>query len=975
LTGYHSKYFAYELTKKYSSDKLEKLSQSIFNAYVDLNPHQLEAALFAFRSPLSRGAILADEVGLGKTIEAALIVSQLWAERKRRILCITPASLRKQWNREFIEKFYINSIILETKSYNQFIKHDNPYPFEQNNKIVICSYHFAKSKSEDIIKVPWDLVVIDEAHRLRNVYRKDNKIARAIRNAIGSRPKILLTATPLQNSLMELYGLISFIDPHIFGDQKSFRAQFTTRAADATSDDFIRLKNRIKPICQRTLRRQIRGYIKYTNRQPITQDFTPTDDEQSLYEKVSAYLQRSKSFALPRGQRNLITLVMRKILASSSFAITDTLSKLISRLERIKKNIKEDAKQKDIELELDDFEAIETMQDEWAEDVNADADYSLENDNSDEKELIKADIISITNEIAELSDYRKLARTITENEKGNKLLIALKTGFKKLHEIGAEEKALIFTESRRTQRYLKELLYKNGYNGKVILFNGTNNEPESKAIYKTWIERHSNDDIITGSKSADMKSALVEEFKDRATIMIATESGAEGINLQFCSLVVNYDLPWNPQRIEQRIGRCHRYGQKHDVVVINFLNRRNEADKRVFELLSNKLHLFEGIFGASDEILGAIDAGIDFEKRIYTIYQTCRTSEEINSAFDQLQTDLDGQIQIKFMETRQNLLENFDEEVHRKLRTAKIDTETQVNKFEEWLWHLTKYELQDYAEFNDNNYTFNLIKPPAGNLENISLGKYKIITQDKEEGLHHYRLGHPLAKSVIKKAKSRKLPPRKVIFDYTAHRNAGNPKISVIEQLVRHSGWLKVVLLNIEALENEEYILMAGIDDNGSIVDAEICSKMFNIEGRIENNKTIHNDKEKELNEELVSQKKIIIDKITNRDGEYFDSEMEKLENWAQDNKKSLKETLKEFDNKIKETKKEIRIARNLPEKLELQKQLRDINLKRNTAWKNYDKACLEIEKKQDILIDEIEARLKQNSAQQELFVIKWMIT
>ena len=118
-----------------------------------------------------------------------------------------------------------------------------------------------------------------------------------------------------------------------------------------------------------------------------------------------------------------------------------------------------------------------------------------------------------------------------------------------------------------------------------------------------------------------MRSALVDYFRDEGQIMIATEAGAEGINLQFCSLVVNYDLPWNPQRIEQRIGRCHRYGQKHDVVVVNFLNRKNEADQRVYQLLSEKFQLFEGVFGASDEVLGAIESGVDFEKRIAGIYQ------------------------------------------------------------------------------------------------------------------------------------------------------------------------------------------------------------------------------------------------------------------------------------------------------------------------------------------------------------------
>src|ERR1019366_2817095 len=137
-------------------------------------------------------------------------------------------------------------------------------------------------------------------------------------------------------------------------------------------------------------------------------------------------------------------------------------------------------------------------------------------------------------------------------------------------------------------------------------------------------------DIVTGIPAADRRKALVDYFRDHGSIMVATEAAAEGINLQFCSMVVNYDLPWNPQRIEQRIGRCHRYGQQHDVVVINFLNKANAADLRVFELLDEKFQLFSGVFGASDEILGTIESGVDFERRIVAIYQTCRTTEAIN---------------------------------------------------------------------------------------------------------------------------------------------------------------------------------------------------------------------------------------------------------------------------------------------------------------------------------------------------------
>jgi adenine-specific DNA-methyltransferase len=269
LTDYQAKYFAHELTRRFPPDSVEKITVAFAGAQVDLNPHQIDAALFAFKSPLSKGALLADEVGLGKTIEAGLVLSQKWAERKRRILVITPSNLRKQWYQELTEKFFLPCRLLETKSYNANVKQGRQRPFEAP-EIIICSYHFAKNKAVDVQVVPWDLVVIDEAHRLRNVYKPSNVIANTLKLALAGKDKLLLTATPLQNSLLELFGLVSFIDDHTFGDLKSFREQFANLKQEQV---FNMLKTRLKPVCHRTLRRQVMPYIKYTQRLPILEKF------------------------------------------------------------------------------------------------------------------------------------------------------------------------------------------------------------------------------------------------------------------------------------------------------------------------------------------------------------------------------------------------------------------------------------------------------------------------------------------------------------------------------------------------------------------------------------------------------------------------------------------------------------------------------------------------------------------------------
>jgi adenine-specific DNA-methyltransferase len=272
------------------------LAGAVAGAQVDLNPHQVDAALFAFNSPLSKGALLADEVGLGKTIEAGLVLSQKWAERKRRILIIVPSNLRKQWHQELSEKFFLPCEILETKSYNARIKVGNFRPFETKDTIVICSYQFARNKAKDVAETQWDLVVMDEAHRLRNVYKPSNIIANTLKLALASKHKLLLTATPLQNSLLELFGLVSFIDEYAFGDLKSFREQFATLTQEQV---FQTLKTRLKPICHRTLRRQVTAYIPYTKRLPLVEEFTPEESEDRLYALVSDYLCRDNLQALP----------------------------------------------------------------------------------------------------------------------------------------------------------------------------------------------------------------------------------------------------------------------------------------------------------------------------------------------------------------------------------------------------------------------------------------------------------------------------------------------------------------------------------------------------------------------------------------------------------------------------------------------------------------------------------------------------
>lgn len=948
LTPHQSLYYAWLLTRRAAGDSVESLASTLVDSQVDLNPHQVEAALFACANPLSRGVILADEVGLGKTIEAGLVISQRWAERRRRILIIVPANLRKQWHQELQDKFNLQGVLLEAKNFNALRKQGCQNPFQTASGPVICSYQFAKAKAADIEAVGWDLVVLDEAHRLRNVYKTSNVIAKTLKEALAHvHSKVLLTATPLQNSLLELYGLVSMIDDRVFGDIDSFRSQFTAQPREQA---FTALRARLATVCKRTLRRQVQQYVPYTARKAIVEEFTPSTEERELSSLVADYLRRPNLKALPEGQRQLISLVLWKLLASSSHAIAGALETMAKRLQG---ELDESSDVRDLAEVLDeDYESLDETADEWDEEESSDA-SSRQNQRD-----------AVAQEIAELRHFKTLATNIRENAKGTALLTALDKAFVELERLGAAQKAIIFTESKRTQEYLLSLLEKTPYGEGIVLFNGTNSDARAQAVYADWLKRHKGTDRITGSRTADTRAALVEHFKERGTVMIATEAGAEGINLQFCSLVVNFDLPWNPQRIEQRIGRCHRYGQKFDVVVVNFVDRSNEADARVYELLDQKFQLFEGVFGASDEVLGAIGSGVDFERRIADIYQNCRDPEEIKTSFEQLQRDLSGEINEAMVKTRQILLENFDEEVQDKLRVRAEASSAARSRYERMLLDLTRSELAGHATFDEDGFVLQQL--PSSALSDVELGRYELPRRSGDS--HLYRIGHPLAEWVTGQAKSRTLPMAKLLFDYDAY----GTQISTLKNYRGKSGWLTVSLISVEALGNlEERLVVAAVTADGAPLAEDDPSKILRLPARLAG-PCDRDEPSSALAEDLLSRRMVILREINQRNLGYFEQEVQKLDAWADDLKLGIEQEIKEIDRQIKEVRRTAASAPALEEKLSWQKKQRELESTRTKLRRELFNKQDEIEAQRNDIISQLESQLRQQVSEQPLFDIQW---
>lgn len=772
------------LQKKQISDP-EKLNDSIRSANIDLNPHQVDAAIFAFKSPLSRGAILADEVGLGKTIEAGLVINQLWAEGRRKMLILVPASLRTQWQDELIQHFDLESTVIDGPTFNKLVRSKQKTNPLKEDGIYISSHNFAYGKDVVCKEVPWDLIIIDEAHRLRNVYRKGNKTAKRIREALKGRPKLLLTATPMQNNLMELFGLVSFLDEQYLGTDYSFKTIYSNPVARQKNYTPLKdLQRRLMGtydeetnqfqggVLTRTLRAQVQsqGLVQFTKRFCVTEDFDPNNDEIELYDSVSEYLSRPYLASTRATQRNMMELVYRKILASSSFAIAGTLARVSNFLskrlqqeysfsqEEIQKVVgeeqakfqkeygkkaatidieKQDALVSDIlpgfeDLELDPEKYQEEIQD--ADDLGEDDQFKDETkkyeDQEARHEFTQEEVIS---ELRDVLGYYFLASSITENQKSQALLKILKKIWKHADKMTWPQKAVIFTESRRTQDHLEKLLHAQGYN--LILFNGTNAGKRAKEILEEW-KAEFPDDAAKGNRSINIRKALIWKFKTMDSgILITTESGAEGINLQFSNIVVNYDLPWNPQRVEQRIGRCHRYGQKLDVLVVNFLNRQNYADQRVYELLKEKIQLFGNLFEFSDKILGTeakaddgyyvreialagLGAGLDFERRVLDIYRKCRTKKQIEEESAQLQLELADIIEEKMDNAQKKVIQHFDEDVYKKLKVRKQHIQDSLSKYDKELKRFVENAFADELEIKENAFIYEEQKYFFGKLSN-----------------------------------------------------------------------------------------------------------------------------------------------------------------------------------------------------------------------------------------------------------------
>jgi len=979
-TAYHAKLFAYELMSKSGEDSPDRIARALHDAKVDLNPHQINAALFALKNPLSAGVILADEVGLGKTIEAGLLISQAWAEGKRSILIIAPKSLRHQWKDELERLFFLKSEVINSVIYRKIKSSGDVDPFDAAEKILITNEHFVDAYGPQIKLQKWDLVVIDEAHKLRNVWRKAKgqaKRAKNVRDALTPFNKVLLTATPMQNNLMELYGLVSFIDHHILGTPESFALTFCNIPDDQREERLLELKHRMSRFFHRELRQNVREYIQYTNRNSVTFTYEPTDNEETLRIEFEAFLRRPVIHSIPTTSLPLLKLIYLKLLASSSFALKNSLINLYCRITLLAVHLNneqlynkflsditsallsENGKKSD---ELERFEkrlfkgtldktfnglrekvtsAIEdielTEEEKEISQAYEETDSEVDDDNGSEEILHPPG--ELQEEAEEILKFITLSKTINENKKADSLIEALNLQFKKAKTEGWPEKAIIFTEFRTTQAYVIRALERMGLNLKndIVIFNGDSGDTEER-------------------------KSLVDDFKGSKKIFLTTEAGSEGLNLQFCNLIINYDLPWNPQRIEQRIGRSHRYGQKFDVVVVNFVNKKNSADVRVLELLQEKFNLFRGAFGASDEVLGQIESGHDFEKEILNVYLTCRSPEEIKAAFDELSERLKVKIDKSMDDAKKALLENFDEDVQSKLKFREQQTKTTLTEFSRKLESLFDFELLQINADKQSNGSYIV----GSNAHDIPQGTYSL--QADGSGIH-IRSNDTIGAALIKFAAIRETPQTQLEFDLTNYPNT----ISILESLKGTEGSLTAAHLKMSAFQNEDCIVLAGVTSNGDPIPTEALTKLFRLSARPVSTsvRTDLGTKTRTLIDRDVKRKTT---EVSERNKVLFHQEIDRLDAWAEDIKLSLEIEIKQLDHDLKILKTASKKLESLEETVNAKRQIKTLETKRNEKRKELFLAQDRIDQEKEEVLSRIEKNMNIKSEINEIFTIGWKV-
>lgn len=833
---YHIFYEISEINKLINSKGYDRLIPTFSSSAMKVYPHQIAETMFALDSN-EKGLILGNEAGLGKTFTSMIFISQNYIEGKK-ILIVTPLSLIGQWN----ELMNYNL----TLDYKVLTGEEKPEENMFNNKVVLTTYEYLNNKFDLLKQASFDIVIFDEAQRVGSFYNDKNKYINNLRECIKDSFKLLLTPLPFEINILKLYGIIKFIDENAFNgmDKDTFFKRYYKK-----EENYTELLNEINKYCFRTLKSQVKHYVKIPNRVIKMVKYSFNTKEQKLYDMIENYLKMENKKIFPKMELYDLTLMFTKNLSSSLSSFSNMIENVIKRAE------------------------------------------SIENCNE---------------ELEQLKTMLEFAKGIKSSDKTKQLQLILKNGFSSLKSVGANKKAIIFTESKATQQYLYNVLSKK-YS--TLMFNGDN--------------------------SRDYK--IIDDFKRKFDILIATDIASEGFNLDFCCFVINYDLPYNVLKLEQRISRCHRQGQAFDVLVVNFFNENNFYDIRILELINKRLKQFNGIMGMTDTV---IDFSEDMEINL-------RTREEVEQEYNTILED-NKEENIQLLDNTETIVKYvFNKEIEEKYTINPAYLKYKNDFINNTIWELSKFVLKDEKGFkcDEETRTISIIKKsiPKSIYQTPIEKEIKYSMYDRSIGISHHNY-LTFTSNII----------RKLLFDFQIKLNKLNEyaKIKVTGN-IEPCYVLGYKLKNNVHFINDLFCELIGVTKTGTVITNEICSKIMNLDveeiTKLEDI-SIENIEELEKHLNKTKYEKMFIEKIAKK----MDIEENTIKEDLKTQKLHLKSNINNLKTELNMLKEQFKQTINKIEKLSINRQ---INLK--------EKELKKLE--QDLFLDEIRLENNYNNSTQNL--------
>jgi SNF2 family DNA or RNA helicase len=539
---------------------------------VEQLPHQIETVRKVLRHFRGR-VLLADEVGLGKTIEAGLLLREyLLRGLARRVLILVPSPLVSQWHEELLSKFGLEFAVPPRTS-----QADRPEYWTGHDR-VLASLSYAKSKrrADAVTQCSWDLVIVDEAHHCKNRATKNWQLV----NSLKRRYLFLLTATPVQNNLLELYNLLTLLEPGHLKTESDFKRQYVRRGNPRDPRNRERLRSLLGEVMVRNTRSLVQ--IDLPPRYAQTLLAHAHGEEEDLYHRLDEYLRLRKAPLEDRPHGG----------DESGYEIGDEPAGVVADVQMPSGDGADGGSGGQASPAFSDLPPLTRMQ------LNV-----LLSASGSHPGALAQSLAKVAGADARARPLIDLAARIRRSAKDDRLLDILRQS--------GGEKLLVFANFRQTLHHLQDLL-----RGEGVSF----------ATY-------------SGTESESEKDAAVEAFRQRVPVLLCSESGGEGRNLQFANTLVNYDLPWNPMRIEQRVGRIHRIGQTREVFIFN-LCTADSLEARILDVLNDKIRMFELVVGEVGSILGNLEGGEEFESLVLNLWLRSHNRADLATAFDRLGNSL-----------------------------------------------------------------------------------------------------------------------------------------------------------------------------------------------------------------------------------------------------------------------------------------------------------------------------------------------